>query len=245
MAKCRHLANIVLPNYVLSNFIFIFWQEYIFVINGPKHYRRQYLSWIEIILLLLSQNHLMFSFLNLCRMNICYFLSWRLQQFRLFFVNLFNCWCSSDLLCNFDHLAQFTLLFDMILIYYGFNWLVDGCVLLALFWVVIVWRLLWVVIAFGYTICSNSFRHIWTCSVLDYVDVVAHHAAASTLDVSVWRWSTKYVDFASSCCSYYFWILIATCDSCVNLVRFWWNLNTMSASLLTNRPRRCWLLLFQ
>lgn len=223
MAKCRHFTVGIC--YVLSKFILVFWQKHILVVNSAQNYRWQYLSRIQIVLLLLPQNHLMFGFLYFCWMTSLFFCCSWLQQFGLLFIYHFNCWRTSDLGSDFDYLGEFSLLFDHVLIYNSFLWIIHrDCILLGLFWVVIAF--------IGPVV---SFWEIRRSSILD--NVVAKHIWAATLNISVRGWSGKDIDL--------FVCFIAICYCYICLLVFGWNLNWMSRTLFTHRS--CWsrFLLFQ
>lgn len=224
MTQRRHLAYVILTyyvNYVLSNFIFIFWQENVFVINCSQHYRWQYLSWIQIVLRLLSQNHLMFSFFNFSRMDATSFFYWRIDQFWLFLINLFNRRRSSNLCCYFHNIMrQLSLLFYNILINYRLHRLINDRILLALFRVVI--TLIYPIII------PNTLRNIRTCSILN--DIITQHVRPSTLNKCMWRWSAKNVIFiAIYSCSISSNFILCNCN--VNFIFFQWDLNRVSRAL--------------
>lgn len=225
MAKCRHLTSWIATSYVLSNLILVFWQKNVLVIYSTQNDRRQNLSWIQVVLLLLSQDHLMFGFLYFGRMTGLFIRYRRIQQLWLALVHHFDRRRSSDLRRDFDDLRQFSLLFNNILIYYSFLWFINDRILL---------RLLWVVITFVYSIISLS--EIRWSSILDD-DVVAKHIGPTTLNVSVRSWSAEDAHLVTC--------FIAICYCCVNFLVFGWNLNWMSGTLFADGSCRSGFLLLK
>lgn len=183
------------------------------------------------ILLLLSQNHLMLGFLYLGWMTAWISRS-RFNQFHLHLIHHFNCRSSSNLVGDFDNLRKFSLLFDMILIYDRLlRFINNGSMCYVLL------GLLWVVITFD--VSMTSLCEIRRSPVLADA-TVAKHVWSSTFDESVW---SRSIEDSTLLCNFIQFVGVR--NRRINFLLFGWHLNWMSRTLFAHRPCRCWFLLFQ